>query len=146
MISDALTSLADALAVDDADAYTTYSVDLGNVTPKRDLGSGEPMCLVWSIDTAAAGSTDTTDFKVVVATAATLATGTIAISTMRVANASLTAGTILVQPIPPYVGPLRYIGGKVELGTGDTVTVSCQLMPLSFASKIKSYADNVTWS
>lgn len=146
MIRDSLTQLADGLAVTDTDAYTTYSVDLGNVTPKRDIGNGEPLALVWSVGVAAAGSTDTTDFKVVIATSADLASGTIATSTMRVANASLTAGAILVQPIPPYVGPLRYLGGKVELGSGDTITVDCDIVPLSMVGNWKHYADNVSWS
>lgn len=146
MIGDALTKLADGLAVTDTDAYTTYSYDLGNVTPKRDPGNGEPLALVWSVGVAAAGSTDTSDLIVVMATTADLATGTIAISTMRVANALLTAGSRHVQPIPPYTGPLRYLGGRVELGTGDTITVDCDLVPLSFAGISKSYADAVNWS
>lgn len=146
MIRDSLTQLADGLAVTDTDAYTTYSYDLGNVTPKRDPGNGEPLALVWSVGVAAAGSTDTTDFKVVIATSEDLASGTIAISTMRVANALLTAGSVHVQPIPPYTGPLRYLGGRVELGSGDTITVDCDIVPLEFAGVYKSYADNVTWS
>lgn len=146
MIRDSLTQLADGLAVTDTDAYTTYSYDLGNVTPKRDPGNGEPLALVWSVGVAAAGSTDTTDFKVVIATSADLASGTIATSTMRVANALLTAGSVHVQPIPPYTGPLRYLGGRVELGSGDTITVDCDIVPLEFAGVYKSYADNVTWS
>lgn len=146
MYGDALTKLADGLAVTDTDAYTTYSVDLGNVTPKRDLGNGEPMALVWSVGVAAAGSTDASHFFVVYATSADLASGTIKVSDMIVANASLTAGSVHIQPIPPYIGPLRYVGGKVELGSGDTLTVDCDLVPMSMVGKYKSYADAVTWS
>jgi len=145
MIIDYLANLADALAVTDADAYTTYSYDLGNVTPKNDVGAGEPLALVWSVDVAAAGTTDTTDFKVVYATTEDLATGTIAVSTMRIAKALLTAGAVIVQPIPPYLGPCRYIGGKVELGANDTITVSCAIVPLRDAYTWKAYADNVVW-
>lgn len=145
MLLDALTQLADGLSVTDTDAYTTYSIDLGNITPKNDVGAGEPLALVWSVGVAAAGSTDTTDFKVIMATSADLASGTIAISTMRVANALLTAGAIVIQPIPPYLGPLRYLGGKVELGSGDTITVDCNVVPLKDVHNSRIYADAITW-
>ena len=145
MILDALGALADGLAVTDTDAYTTYSIDLGNVTPKRDLRAGEPMTLIFCVDVAAAGSTDTTDLKLVQATTADLATGTVALVTRRIANAKLTAGSIHVLPIPPDPLPLRYLGGRVELGSADTITVSAYILPLSFVQKYTSYADAVTF-
>jgi hypothetical protein len=145
MICDELLSLADGLSVTDTDAYTTYSIDLGDVTPKRDIGNGEPMAMVFTVDTAAAGSTDTTDFFVVVATSADLATGTVKLVTRRIANALLTLKSQHVLPIPPTSTPLRYLGGKVELGTGDTITVSVNIVPLSFVGISKSYADAITW-
>lgn len=138
--------LADGLAVTDADAYTTYSVDLGDSDPKVELGAGEPMALIFCVDSAAAGSTDTTDFKVVTSTAASLASDTIAVVTRRIANALLTAGSIHVLPIPPGSVTQRYIGGKVELGSGDTISVSAYILPESFIGKWKHYADKVTWS
>ena len=144
-ILDAYTQLADGLAVTDSDAYTTYSIDCGNTTPKRDPGNGEPLAMIFCVDTAAAGSTDTTDFKVVTSTAEGLATSTIALATRRIANALLTAGSIHVIPIPSGITQ-RYLGGKVELGTGDTITVSVFVIPLTFVGKWAHYADAVTWS
>lgn len=146
MILDALLELASAQAVTDSDAYTTYSVDLGNPTVKRRIGTGEPLAMIFCVDVAAAGSTDTTDFKVVSSTAEALATSTIAVVTRRIANASLTAGSIHVLPIPPGEPQQRYIGGRVELGSGDTITVSVYLVNQSGIGKFTHYADNVTWS
>lgn len=145
MILDSLTSLADALAVTDTDAYTTYSYDLGNVTPKRNVGNGEPLALVFTVDVAAAGSTDTTDLIAVTSANANLSSHT-ELTSWRVANASLTAGSKWVLPLPAGGNVYkRYIGGRVELGSGDTITVSCNLVPMSFAEKHETYADAVTY-
>ena len=146
MILDELTKLADGLAVTDTDAYTSYSYDLGSQTPKTDLGLGEPMALVYSVGTAAAGSTDTSDFFVILATSADLASGTVKLVTRRIANALLTAGSRHVLPIPPTNSPLRYLGERVELGSGDTITVDCDLVPMSLIGISRNYADAITWS
>lgn len=146
MLADNLCKLADGLAVTDSDAYTTYSVDLGNVTPKREVGTGEPLCLVYSVGVAAAGSTDTSIFKCVSATSADLSSGTLIVSQRTIANASLTAGSRHVVSIPPGSVTQRYIGGRVELGSGDTITVDCHLMPESMVGIFTNYADAVTWS
>lgn len=145
MITDNLAVLADALAVTDTDAYTTYAYDCGNVTPKNEVGNGEPLALVFSVDVAAAGSTDTTDLIFCQSVNANLSSHD-ALVTRRIANASLTAGSQHVISIPPGSVTKRYIGGRVELGTGDTVTVSCAIVPQSFVGIYKSYADSVDWS
>jgi hypothetical protein len=146
MILDALTRLSDGLSVTDSDAYTDYSYDLASISPAREPGTGEPLALVFSVGVAASGSTDTTDLKVVTSTAAGLATSTIALVTRRIANALLTAGSKHVLPIPPGSVTQRYIGGRVELGSGDTITVDVDLVPMSFIGQNKAYADAVTWS
>lgn len=130
MILDALEQLAKAQAVTATDANTTNTKDLGNVTPKRDIGDGEPMCLLFTVDVAAAGSTDTTDLMLVQSVNADLTSYDVLVR-RRVANASLTAGARVVVPIAPGAITKRYIGGRIELGTGDTITVSCWLQPLS---------------
>ena len=144
MILDALTQLADGLAVTDADSYTTYSYDLGNVDPKREVGTGEPLALVFSVGVAAAGSTDTCDFIAVQSANADLSSHT-PLSTRRITIAALTVGSHHVIPIPPGSVSSRYIGGRVELGSGDTVTVDCNLIPQNFIQIYKSYADALTW-
>lgn len=146
MISDSLCKLADGLAVTDTDAYTTYSYDTGNVTPKNNIGAGEPLALVYSVGVAAAGSTDTSHFFVIFATSADLGTGTIKAIDRLIANALLTAGKRVVLPIPPMLAPLRYIGGRVELGSGDTITIDCDLVPLSSVPEMDIYASGFSIS
>jgi hypothetical protein len=145
MILDYLATLADTLAVTDSDAYTNYSYDLGNVTPKRAVGAGEPLCLMFTVDVAASGSTDTTDLIAVTSANASL-TSHIELLSWRIANASLTAGSTWVIPFPAGKNLYRrYIGGRVELGSGDTITVSAYIVPFSFCDSIETYADNVTY-
>jgi len=145
MILDALTRLADTQAVTDADAYTDYSYDLGDVTPKRAVGNGEPLALVWTVDVAAAGATDTTDLIQVTSANANLSSH-IELLSWRIANASLAVGSIFIMPFPGGANLYRrYIGGRVELGAADTITVSAYVIPLSDALKLETYADNVTY-
>lgn len=138
MILDAGEQLASALAVTDTDAYTTYSKDFGNVTPKRNVGTGEPLCIVFVVVVAAAGSTDTTDLILVQSANASLASEDQLIK-RRIANASLTAGSIWPIDIPQGYPTKRYLGGRVELGTGDTLTVDCYLLPRSAVDGFKQY-------
>jgi hypothetical protein len=145
MILDKLCQLADGLAVTDADAYTTYSYDLGNVTPKRAAGAGEPLALVFTVMTAAAGSTDTTDLMAVTSANENLSSH-IELYSWRIANASLTIGSHWVMPLPTGKNIYRrYIGGRIELGSGDTITVDCNLVPLNHVYDHEYYADAVTY-
>ena len=146
MIRDALAILASGQAVTDTDAYTDYSYDCGNTTTKRRIGTGEPLCLVFNVTTAAAGSTDTTDLKLVSATNAALSGSTITLVTRRIANASLSIGSTHVLPIPAGEPQQRYIGGRVELGSGDTITVDAAIVPISDVGQVQHYDDSITWS
>lgn len=145
MILDALLQLSDAQAVTSADAYSTFSVDTGNITPKNSVGDGEPLALVITVDVAAAGDgtpasfTNTFDFMLVESANANLSSHNV-LAQRRVAGASLTAGTFVVIPIPPGTNTLRYIGARYELGTDDTITVSAFIIPQSFIPKLKAYA------
>lgn len=147
MLRDALCVLEDSTAFTNGTTYTTYCYDTGNTTPKRDLGAGEPMCLVFSVGVAAAGSTDTTSFAATSGTSATDgSTGVKTLATSTIANALLTAGSQHVIPIPNSANIQRYIYGRVILGSGDTITLDVDLIPLSLVPKRASYADNVTWT
>lgn len=147
MILDDLTQLEDSTAFTAGTTYTTYCYDCGNVTPKREIGTGEPMCLVFSVGVAAAGSTDTTSIAATSGTSATNgATGAKELASRVIANASLTAGSRHVLPIPPGSVDQRYIYGRIVLGSGDTITVDVNMIPVSFVGIFTNYADNVTWS
>jgi hypothetical protein len=148
MIRDALTQLADGFApTQGTTTYSTYSYDCGNVDPDREVGTGEPLCLVFSVGVAAAGSTDTTYFEAVSSSSGTdLSTDVKVLASRLIANASLTAGSVHVVPIPPGSVDQRYLGARITMGSGDTVTVDIDLVPQSFVGLYKSYADAVTWS
>lgn len=146
MILDALLKLSAAQAVTSADAYSTNTIDLGATTPVREIGSGEAMALVVTVDTAGAGDgtpasfTDTFDFMLVQSVNANLSSHDVIIQ-RRIPGAQLVAGAIIVIPIPPGRPTKRYIGARYELGTDDTITVTAYLAPLAFVQTLaKSYA------
>lgn len=136
---DAAEQLSSDQAVTDSDAYTESALDLGNVTPKRDIGAGEPMCLAFIVGTAAAGSTDTTDILAVDSANSNLSSHKI-LASRRIPNARLTAGSLHIVPIPPGAIQNRYFGGRTELGTGDTITwKAVYLAPLKDVAQYDRY-------
>lgn len=140
MILDGLLALAStAQDITDSDAYTTNTIDLEVADPQRDVFAGEPMSVVFIVTTAAAGSTDTTDFLAVNSANANLSSHA-ELAVRRVANANLTAGAIIDLPIGSNAPPLRYVGGRVELGSGDTVSIKAYLIPSSFVQAFRAQA------
>jgi hypothetical protein len=143
MILDQLSRLAAALAFTDADVITTYSYDLGDVTPKRRIGTGTPLALVFTVTTPAAGDsasqTDANDFQVIDSSAADLGTATKVIAQRTIAGALLVAGAMVVVNIPPDAGTQRYIGGRIVMGTGDTLSANVDLVPLSHVQAFIAY-------
>jgi hypothetical protein len=145
MFLDALNKLSAAQAVTDTDAYSTNTIDLGNTTPKREIGAGEPLCLMICVDVAAAGSTDTTDIMVVHSDNANLSSHAV-LAQRRIAKALLTAGSRHFIPIPPGSVTKRYLGARYELGSGDTITVTAYIVPQNMIDVLKDYADAITIS
>jgi hypothetical protein len=148
MYIDALLLLSDAQAVT-ADAVSTNTIDLGNVTPKRAIGTGEPMGIVFTVDVAADATTgdETYSFEVIQSAAAALSSPDV-IATLTLAAATLVAGYQFVIPIPPGFPTKRYLGVNYNVGgTTPTITVTAALMPLSMASVAPvHYADAITIS
>jgi len=124
MILDAQTLLSDAQAVT-ADAVSTNTVDLGNVTPKRSLGDGEPMCVVVQVDVAADATTgdETYVFEFIQSANANLSSADVLVS-RDIARASLTAGSVHVIGIPPKAVTKQYVGLNYNVG-GTTPTITC---------------------
>jgi len=144
-ILDLLTKLADGLAVDENDAYTTYSYDLGSATPPE-VGEGTPLCLLVCVGVAATSNTDTYDISAVSSTAEGLATSTINLAKRRIAASLLTVGSRHVIPIPPDSVTQRYIGGLIECGASDSITVDVDLVPMDFNGISKVYPDAIDWT
>lgn len=141
MILDALTLLSDAQAVT-ATAFSTNTYDAGNVTPKNDIGPGEALAMLITVDVAADATTgdETYQFDIVTSANANLSSPTVVASRL-IGRALLTAGRIIVFPIPMVESPLRYWGLQYTVGgTTPTITVTAGIVPLSFADQIKIYA------
>lgn len=143
MILDSYLKVATAQAFTDADEVSASSVDLGAPTIKNRVGTGEDLCCIFQITTAAAGdsasATDTCRLKIVEDTQSSLATKTEVISRL-IPAASLTANSLWEVPMPKGSPTKRYIGAQVELGTGDTLSASAWFVPRDHVQDFLAYA------
>lgn len=140
MLTDKQTRLGDAQAFSASGATTDY-YDSGVA---RNLGDGEPMAMLFTVTTGADITTgdetykfglqcdDNTSFS----SALTLLERTVA-----AASSGLAAGKQVVLPIPPGLVE-RYIRGYLTLGgTTPSISVDCDIVPLSMVPKTAYYAD-----
>lgn len=150
MILDALGLLSDAQALT-ATGVSTNTIDLGNTTPKRQVGDGRPLALTITFDVGADFTTadETYDFQLIQSAADTLTTPTILARRTYIATGSfisslLVTGYIIVLTLPPGLPLQRYIGVNYVLaGTTPTMTVSAFFGPLfSVGVKPQTYAKN----
>lgn len=120
MLTDALLTLSSAQAVT-ASAVSSNAIDLSQ---NRDIGAGEDLYAIFSVDTAptAAGAA-TVRFQVISASDAALTTGIeVLAQTDDIPITDLTVGMLPISlPIAPSVlhelGQ-RYLGVRYEVGTG----------------------------
>lgn len=147
MYIDGQNLLSDAQAFT-SDAATTNTIDLGNVTPKRQLGDGEPMVMCVQVDVAADTTTgdETYEFQFIQSANADLSSPDNLIS-RTIAAADLTAGSIHFIPVPPGAVTKRYVGGYYNGGgTTPTITATIWLAPMAMIDRIKAYAKGYTIS
>jgi len=147
MILDAYCQLSDSQALT-ATAVSTNTFDANTLQadPDPDWGAGEPMCAVINVEVAAdfTSGNETYSFGIVEDDAADLGTNTNIVD-VTIAAAKLTAGKIIVIPIPAGLWTKRYLGMEYTLGgSTPTITVSAYLQPLNMVQQDKSYADNIT--
>jgi hypothetical protein len=139
MFIDKLLLLDDGKSLTAGTTVSTDKIDLGDITPNRQVGDGEPLALVICVDTAYAGSTDTNTFNVLTDADAALGSPTI-LAARTIPKALLVAGARFVIPIPPG-GPFeRYLGASYVVGSGDTGVITTFIQPLSMVVKLKDYA------
>jgi hypothetical protein len=145
MILDAFGQLSDSqVATTNTTTVSTNSVDLDAVTPKRHIGTGEPMAIVFSIE-AITGAADTFTLQVISSTAAALNAGVLVHARSGVLTAALLpVGTRFYMPIPPGTPTQRYLGASYILGASDALTVSAHLVPMSFIEENPNYATAIT--
>lgn len=149
MFVDALQLLSDAQALT-ATAYSTNTIDFGNVSPARDVGAGEPMEITLEVDVAADGTTtdETYEFQVVQSANANLSSHDV-LASRTITYANLTLGSIHRLPVPAGAITKRYFGLRAVLGgTTPTITVTAHLQTASMAAVAKpiTYAKGYTVS
>jgi hypothetical protein len=157
MMLDAQNLFSDAQAVT-ADAVGTNVIDLG---VDRSIGTGEPMCVLFTVDVAADQTTGDEDytFDVEYASNAAQSTGRQLIGrrvfesgtpTAPAQDADLlVAGFKFYIPIPPasLSQSERYLGVRYDVtGTTPTITVTAALMPMNMIEQFDQYPDALTIS
>lgn len=148
MILDAQALLSDAQALTGT-ALSTNTYDLG--AAGNDVGIGEPLCAVVTVDVAADATTgdETYRFSVIQSANANLSSSDELLTTnvTFVTRAFLSAGRKLILPIPPGLLTKRFIGLNYTLGgTTPLITVTAAILPMSMVQNEKAYADGFTIS
>lgn len=146
MILDGFLKVAAAQSQTGSNEVSASSVDLTLPEVARRIGNGEVLSAVWVITTAAAGDsaslTDTCDFEIISSTAAALNAGVVVLASRRVAAATLTAGAVVVLDVPSGTPAARYLGTRVSLGTGDTLSADAYFIPRAHVQDWLAYANN----
>jgi hypothetical protein len=141
MFIDVLLRVSDAQALT-ATAVSEDSIDLGDVTPKRKVGTGEPMGFGLAVDVALAGTTPTFNVEVISATNGALTAGIIVHAQYTKTQAEMIAGALFFLAIPQGTPTQRFVGLRYNLGgTTPTVTVTSWLTAHDlFSIAAESYA------
>lgn len=143
MILDALLVVSDAQAVT-VDAVSTNTIDLGTSSPAREIGSGEPMSMLVTVDVAADFTTgdETYAFELIQSANANLSSPTV-LNRRVLTAAQLALGAIFAVPLPPGTPSARYLGMNYDTGgTTPTLTITAALVPTRFVDMIKNYQKN----
>lgn len=121
MIVDALLQLSEAQAVTST-AVSTNTIDL---LQNRDVGAGNDLYAIFTVDTAAtAAGAATVNFQVISSASASLTSPTVLAQTDAIPKTDLTAGRkpIAVRISPQVLNSLpigqRYLGVQYTVGTG----------------------------
>lgn len=125
-------------------AASTDLIDLG---ADRNIGIGEPLAFVVTVDVAAGGTAPTLAIAVQADDNSGFSSAATVVSSSTLAAAALTVGAQFVIPIPPDLLTERFIRLNYTLGgTSPTVTVSAQLQPMKMIQSYVSYPDGFTIS
>lgn len=128
-----------------ATALSTNSIDLDVVG--RNLGAGEPMCVLVNADAALEGTTNDETYVISLETddnaAMSSATTIVSVSTPAALQDD-PIGSRYMLFIPPGTVFERYIAVRYTLGgTTPTATFTAYLMPLKAVLALATYPDNI---
>ncbi len=140
MLRDKNLELGNAQALS-ADSAFTFILDMESVTPARQVGTGEPLCLVLQIGVAADHTSGDETYKFIIQQSDNddLSSPDDIIS-RTLAYSVLTAGSLHYIPLPPGTPTKRYLGGYFDGGgTTPTVTATAFLQPLSMIESRQVY-------
>jgi hypothetical protein len=114
-----------------AAAVSTSSIDLSLVTPKRQIGTGEPMG--FGVAITAAGTVAATLMEVISATDAALTAGIIVHSSRSIPLAETVLGALFFLPIPQGAPTQQFIGVRMTTA-GGTISATVWLSTHSMFS------------
>ena len=136
--------LDNQLVFSDAQALTTTAVSTNVIDLGADgnIGIGEPMGVVITVDVALDGTT-TDETYVVTVQSGSSATPTTVIATRAITYTEGVLGAQFVIPLPPDLSGARYLRLNYTLGgTTPTATLTAVLQPLSMLQNNVVYAKN----
>lgn len=143
MLIDALLLFSDAQALT-ATAVSTNVIDLG---ADSNVGIGEPMAVVVSLDVAADDSDGDETYSVDLQADSTAAFSSAAVIATRAITRGDVAGTKYVLSIPADTSGEQFLRLNFTLGgTTPTATVTAYVIPQSMVQNYVSYADGFTIS
>lgn len=137
MFQDALLLLSDAQAFA-ASGVSTNTIDFGNTTIKRRVGSGEPLAILVTVDVAADFTTtdETYTLRAISSATANLAAPTVLAQRTISGASERAAGARFILPIPPGLPLQEFVGLDTVLGgTTPSITITASLMPLRMAEE-----------
>jgi len=144
MFLDALGLVSDSQQVT-ADAVSTNSIDQGNVTPKRAIGTGEPIGFMVAI-VAAGTNTGSMIISILESANSNLAAGT-KTGQRALATAELAVGKLYFIEVPAGKPAARYLGLDYDVtGTVDVTLKSCLVPRSFFDEQLKVYNKGFTVS
>ncbi len=155
-ILDQQTVLWDNVALTTGTVVSTNTIDCGTpgATPVsanrdvRDIGVGEPLAMVVFVTVVALiAGTETYEFDIIQSAAAALTTPTILAKAVfatagapALAASRLTAGSVVVVPLPGGVQTARYLGGQYIGANSAGISITAAILPLRDVTQQKYYA------
>lgn len=131
MFLDAFLRVSNAQAFGAGPTVSTDSIDLGNVTPKRQIGTGEPMGFGVAVTTA--GTVAATKMEVISATDAALTAGILVHAVRDIPLAETVLGALFFLPIPQGTPTQRFLGVRFTTA-GGTISATVWLTTHSLFS------------